>query len=135
MSKRSRPVSETLGGRIVLALAMMAAVMTIQAILLVSPAQALTERPGNTYMTNGKVYATALSADGKTLYIGGNFGEVSKRTGGDSLSVSNVAAINVKTGAPIRTWRPEVRGRRRRSLACRKERPLVHRRELHGRGG
>ena len=110
MSKISRPVSEILGGRLVLALAMMAALMTIQAIFGASPALALTERPGNTYMTNGKVYATALSKDGKTLYIGGNFGEVSERTGGSSLAVSNVAAINVKTGAPIRTWRPEVSG-------------------------
>ncbi len=113
MSERSRPVSETVAGRLVLVLAMMAAVTTILAILGVAPALAITERPGNTYMTNGKVYATALSTDGKILYIGGNFGEVSARpsgTSGASLAVSNVAAINVKTGAPIRTWRPEVSG-------------------------
>src|SRR5918993_320476 len=110
MSKISRPVSEILGGRLVLALAMMAALMTIQAIFGASPALALTERPGNTYMTNGKVYATVLSKDGKTLYIGGNCGEVSEQTGASTFAVSNVAAINVKTGAPIRTWRPEVSG-------------------------
>jgi hypothetical protein len=113
MSERSKPVCETATSRLVLVLAMMAAVTTIQAILCASPALALTERPGNTYMTNGKVYATAHSADGKTLYIGGNFDEVSERpsgTTGASLKVSNLAAINVKTGAPIRAWRPEVSG-------------------------
>ena len=113
MSERSRRVSETALRRLVPALATMAAVVTTQAILGLSPALALTERPGNTYMTNGKVYATAHSADGRILYIGGNFDEVSKRpseTAGASLPVSNVAAINIKTGVPVRTWRPEVSG-------------------------
>ena len=74
MSNRSILVSETVGGRLILILlAMMTAVMTIQAIIGASPALALTERPDNTYMTNGEVYATALSGDRKTLYIGGNF--------------------------------------------------------------
>jgi hypothetical protein len=114
MSNRSTLVSETVGGRLILILlAMMTAVMTIQAIIGASQALAMTERPGNTYMTNGKVYATALSADGKTLYIGGNFNEVSEKpsgTTGASVAVSNVAAINVKTGTPIRGWRPRVSG-------------------------
>ena len=79
-----------------LALAVMAAVMMIQAIFGASPALALNERPGDTYTTNGKVYATALSGDGKTLYIGGQFSEVRERpvrgTTGISLAVT--------------TWRP-----------------------------
>ena len=83
--------------------------MVIQAILGVSPALALYETPDNTYMTNGKVYATALSEDRKVLYIGGEFTEVRQRSG-VSYKVSNVAAINVKTGAAIRTWRPKVSG-------------------------
>ncbi len=45
----------------------MAAVMVIQAILGASPALALTQTPDDTYMTNGKVYASALSKDGNTL--------------------------------------------------------------------
>src|SRR5215210_5448948 len=130
MSKRSRPVCETVGGRLVPALAMMAAVITIQAILGASPALALTERPDKTYTTNGKVYATALSADTKTRYIGGNFSEVRERpsgTTGRSLAVSNVAAINVETGVPIRTWRPRVTGDGAvvRSLALRNDRVYI----------
>ena len=130
MSKRSRPVCEKVGGRLVPALAMMAAVITIQAILGASPALALTERPDKTYTTNGKVYATALSADSKTLYIGGNFSEVRESpsgTTGRSLAVSNVAAINVETGVPIRTWRPWVTGDGAvvRSLALRNDRVYI----------
>jgi hypothetical protein len=88
----------------------LAAVMVIQAVLCASPALALSEAPDNTYMTNGKVYATALSGDGKVLYIGGEFTEVRQRSG-VSHKVSNVAAINVKTGAAILTWRPKVSGK------------------------
>jgi hypothetical protein len=107
MSMRSILVPETLKGRLYLALPVLAAV--IQAILGASPALALTETPDDTYMTNGKVYATALSGDGKILYIGGEFTKVRQKSG-NSRTVSNVAAINVETGAAIRTWRPEVTG-------------------------
>src|SRR5918995_3057804 len=109
MSRRLILVPETLNGRLFLTLSVLAAVMAIQAILGASPALALSETPGNTYMTNGKVYATALSGDGKILYIGGEFTKVRQKSG-SSLTVKNVAAINVKTGAAIRTWRPEVTG-------------------------
>ena len=84
--------------------------MVIQAILDASPALALSETPDDTYMTNGKVYATALSGDGKVLYIGGEFTEVRQRSG-VGRKVSNLAAINVKTGAAISTWRPKVSGK------------------------
>ena len=113
MSGRSILVPETLNGRLFLALSVLVAVMMIQAILAATPALALTETPDDTYMTNGKVYATALSGDGNTLYIGGEFTKVNENpSGGSGISrtVSNVAAINVKTGAAIRTWRPEVTG-------------------------
>jgi hypothetical protein len=104
------PVPETLSGRLILTLAGLAAVMMIQAILGASPALAVSETPDDTYMTNGKVYATALSGDGDILYIGGEFTKVSQKSG-SSFTVNNVAAINVKTGAAIRTWRPKVTGR------------------------
>ena len=78
MSRRLILVPETLTGRLFLALSVLAAVMMIQAILDASPALALSETPDNTYMTNGKVYATALSGDGKVLYIGGEFTEVGR---------------------------------------------------------
>ena len=110
MSRRLILVPETSNGRLLLALSVLAAVMMIQAILGASPALALSETPGNTYMTNGKVYATALSGDRKVLYIGGEFTEVRQKSG-VSYKVSNVAAINVKTGAAIRTWRPKVSGK------------------------
>jgi hypothetical protein len=67
MSGRSILVPETLNGRLFLALSVLVAVMMIQAILAATPALALTETPDDTYMTNGKVYATALSGDGNTL--------------------------------------------------------------------
>ena len=110
MSRRLILVPETSNGRLLLALSVLAAVMMIQAILGASPALALSETPGNTYMTNGNVYATALSGDRKVLYIGGEFTEVRQKSG-VSYKVSNVAAINVKTGAAIRTWRPKVSGK------------------------
>jgi hypothetical protein len=109
MSRRLKLVTETSNGRLFLALAVLAAGMVIQAILGASPALALSERPDDTYMTNGKVYATALSRDGNVLYIGGEFTRVGQKSG-SSFTVKNVAAINVKTGAAIRTWRPEVTG-------------------------
>jgi hypothetical protein len=109
MSRRLIPVPETLNGRLLLALSVLTAVMATQAILGASPALALSEAPDDTYMTNGKVYATALSGDGNILYIGGEFTEVRQKSG-SSLTVKNVAAINVKTGAAISTWRPEVTG-------------------------
>jgi hypothetical protein len=108
MSRRLILVTETSNGRL-LALAVLAGGMVIQAILGASPALALSERPDDTYMTNGKVYATALSVDGDVLYIGGEFTRVGQKSG-SSFTVKNVAAINVKTGAAIRTWRPEVTG-------------------------
>jgi hypothetical protein len=113
-------VPETLNRRLLLTLSVLAAVMVILAILDASPALALSETPDNTYMTNGKVYASALSGDGKVLYIGGAFTEVRQRSG-VGRKVSNLAAINVKTGAAISTWRPKVSGKDAvvRSLAVR----------------
>ena len=62
------------------------------------------------WTTNGIVYASALSEDGQTLYIGGKFTQVRPPAGaaGQALSVGRVAAIDVDTGAPIRTWNPNV---------------------------
>src|ERR671921_2700938 len=114
MSRRLKLVTEMSNGRLFLALAVLAAGMVIQAILGASPALALSERPDDTYMTNGKVYATALSGDGNILYIGGEFTEVTENSpekSGIDRTVSNVAAINVETGAAIRTWRPKVSGK------------------------
>jgi len=81
-----------------------------------SPAHAalgLKETPDTTWMTNGNVYAQALSEDGKTLYIGGKFKQLREKpagTPGKTLAVNNVAAIDVATGTPVNGWRPAVTG-------------------------
>ena len=130
MSRRLILVLETLNGRLYSALSVLAAVMVIQAILGASPVLALTETPDDTYMTNGKVYATALSRDGNILYIGGEFTRVTQNppgTSGISRKVSNVAAINVKTGAAISTWRPKVSGKDAVVRARKKQRATTSR--------
>src|SRR4028119_2180494 len=73
----------------------MAALMAV--IALAPPAHAalgLREIPDKTWMTNGKVYAQALSEDGRILYIGGKFNSVREKppgTAGKTLAVNNVA--------------------------------------------
>jgi len=92
----------------------MAALMMAAAIALAPPAHAalgLRETPDQTWMTNGIVYAQALSEDGGTLYIGGKFTQVREKpsgTGGAFESVNNVAAINVETGEPVSAFKPAV---------------------------
>jgi hypothetical protein len=74
-------------------------------------APGLRPTPDQTWMTNGNVYAQALSADKKTLYIGGSFTQLRKNPvgqGGKVFNVNNVAAIDVATGTPIRKWHPRV---------------------------
>src|SRR5215218_1761983 len=78
-----------------------------------SPAYAIGPTPEKTWNTNGTVFDTALSPDGKTLYIGGRFTAVRENPAGqpgDAVSVSNLAAIDVATGTVIRGWRPQVTG-------------------------
>jgi hypothetical protein len=99
--------------RIMLVLSAIATVMVMQALVGAPPAHALGTTPDDTWMTNGRVYATALSEDGSTLYIGGNFSRVRENprgTPGPSYAVSNLAAIDVATGAALRDWKPEVTG-------------------------
>ena len=92
----------------------MAALMMAAAIALAPPAHAslgLRETPDQTWMTNGIVYAQALSEDGGTLYIGGKFTQVREEppgAGGAVVSVNNVAAINVETGEPVSAFKPAV---------------------------
>ena len=92
----------------------MAVLIMAVAIATATPAHAalgLRDTPDRTWMTNGTVYAHALSEDGKTLYIGGRFNSVREKppgTAGKTLSVNNVAAIDVATGAPVSTFKPAV---------------------------
>ncbi len=80
------------------------------------PANAATgvsETPDRTWNTNGTVFDTQLSEDGKTLYIGGKFTRVRENppgVAGASVAVSNVAAIDVATGTAVRSWTPQVSG-------------------------
>jgi Ca2+-binding RTX toxin-like protein len=86
------------------------------AVALAPPAHAVTvvrDTPDYTWNTNGTVWATELSADGDTLYIGGKFTTVRENppgVAGRSLAVSNVAAIDVATGEAISGWNPKVTG-------------------------
>ncbi len=75
----------------------------------VSPAQAIGGTPDNTWMTNGTVFAQALSEDKKTIYIGGRFTALRDRAG-NQTPVTNLAAIDVATGEPVRTWKPRATG-------------------------
>ena len=71
------------------------------------------ETPDDTWMTNGTVFDTALSPDGRTLYVGGRFSVVRENPSGQpgaTVSVRNLAAIEVATGNVIREWRPQVTG-------------------------
>jgi hypothetical protein len=101
-------------GRLILILSAVAVVLVTQAFVVTPSARALAENPDNRpWMTNGKVYATALSEDESTLYIGGRFTQVRENPpgeGGKTLSVDNVAAIDVARGAPISDWHPRVTG-------------------------
>lgn len=88
--------------------------MAASALVVASPAYAdlgLRETPDSTWMTNGNVYATAVSEDGETLYIGGKFKQVREKPagqGGRVVAVNNVAAIDMDTGAAISSWKPAV---------------------------
>jgi hypothetical protein len=99
--------------RITLVLSAIATVMVMQALVGAPPARALGTTPDDTWMTNGRVYATALSEDGSTLYIGGNFTRVRENPSGEigsAYRVSDLAAIDVATGTALRAWRPLVTG-------------------------
>ena len=60
--------AKTLNRRLILTFSAMAAVVMLQTIVGASPARALTTTPDDTYTTNGKAYATALSENRKILY-------------------------------------------------------------------
>ena len=100
-----------------LILSVTAALLTVQAFFGTSSALGLdtvTDRPDSgTWNAAGTVFVTALSEDGGTLYIGGKFTRVRENPPGipgDSVKVSNVAAIDVSTGVALKTWTPQVTG-------------------------
>lgn len=96
-------------------LAVLAAVV-LYVIVGASPAYALggwPETPDDTWATNGTVFDTVLSEDGKTLYVGGKFTVARENAPGEDgakVAVRNLAAFDVATGEVIRTWRPQVTG-------------------------
>ena len=101
---------------IVLALSATAMVI-ILAIALTAPAHAAIiapeETPEHTWNTNGTVFDTELSDDGKTLYIGGKFTRVRENppgVAGRSFPANSVAAIDVESGEAIGGWNPNVTG-------------------------
>jgi len=85
--------------------------LTLLAIgLPVAPARAaLGALPDATWMTNGQVRATLVY--GNYLYIGGKFSSVRStppKTPGEAFSASNLARIDLSTGAGDPTWTPDV---------------------------
>jgi hypothetical protein len=109
--------SKTTNRLLVLILSVTTAVLVLQAFVGPPSAYALdttTDRPDSgTWNAAGTVFATALSEDGGTLYIGGKFTRVRENPPGipgDSVEVSNVAAIDVATGAALKSWTPQVTG-------------------------
>jgi hypothetical protein len=75
---------------------------------------ALSNTPDPTWMTNGIVYAIVRSGD--RIYVGGRFTSVRSCPpgqacgAGNTMKVSNVAALDATTGAAIKTWKPAVTG-------------------------
>jgi hypothetical protein len=60
-------------------------------------------------IASGEVRAVLVVGD--TLFIGGSFGQLRPPTGGGSQSASNVAAIDLRTGAPVPGWQGRTTGR------------------------
>ena len=97
----------------ILRAALVVAFAFVAQVFLVSPALAISPTPDDTWMTNGTVFDTELSADGNTLYVGGKFTVVRENPSGQpgaTVAAKNLAAIDVATGNMIRTWRPQVTG-------------------------
>jgi hypothetical protein len=68
------------------------------------------KRPDRTWMTSGKVYALARAGD--TILIGGEFNKLlpPRGSGKKPIKVMNLAAIDISSGTPVRSWRPRVMG-------------------------
>ena len=101
--------------RLSVALLTLLTAMFLQLAFFAPQAQAIEETPdeGTWHVTGGRVEASVLSEDGETLYIGGNFNKVWEKapgTGGESFAANGLAAIDVESGAAIRSWRPGISG-------------------------
>lgn len=68
------------------------------------------EHADRTWMANGRVHA--LVRAGNLLLIGGHFTRLLPPRGSrkEPLNVDNLAAIDLSTGKPVRSWRPRVPG-------------------------
>ena len=74
------------------------------------PDAVIRERPDRTWMVAGTVLGMARA--GGTLYIGGSFSELLPPRGSSASSIRahNLAAIDLRTGDPVRSWRPRASG-------------------------
>jgi hypothetical protein len=75
-----------------------------------SAAVAPKERADRTWMVDGKVFALARHAG--RLYIGGRFTQLQppRGSGAAPMPAHNLAAIDLASGEPVRSWRPDVGG-------------------------
>jgi hypothetical protein len=67
-------------------------------------------RADRTWMANGRVHALVRAGD--LLLIGGRFTKLLPPRGSrkEPVTVDNLAAIDLSTGKPVRSWRPRVPG-------------------------
>lgn len=106
-------MSERITNRWVFVSLLAALAVVVQVFLLAHPAQAQArgawkEGPDATWATNGTVFDTALSEDGRTLYVGGKFTLIREKPPnevGGKFATNNLAAIDVATGTVVRTWK------------------------------
>src|SRR5215213_7032621 len=88
---------------LVLSIIMLGVVAAVAAVAVTPSAHAavgLRPTPDQTWMTNGNVYAQALSADKKTLYIGGKFTQLRENPVGQGGKVFSVNNGKVTSFAP-----------------------------------
>jgi hypothetical protein len=89
----------------------MAAIWVVQAFAVAPSALALGTTPDRTWNANGTVFATALSEDGSTLYIGGKFTRVRENPPGipGPAPASPSAMWQPSMSRPAPPWTPEPR--------------------------
>ncbi|MGZ8581877.1 MAG: hypothetical protein ACXWX4_01455 [Actinomycetota bacterium] len=101
MLERSRLVSRVV---------VMALVASLSSAVAGTASGAPRARPDRTWMADGRVYSLVRAGD--LLLIGGDFTKLlpPRGSGKKPLTVANLAALDLSSGNPVRSWRPRVPG-------------------------